>query len=328
MNNLHTRLLNTIDNKSYTPLIFNWKTTYCKNCIYFELYVKNDSDFEKIGDCSFEIQENSIYIEFMENTSINKKYKYVGTAIHEIVFRQSIIENLNGKVTLDSLPSATIFHFNSGFRVIPEACRETLFERTGNNKEIIFALIRLVAKYDYELKYKIRISSKEVSSIICSIFNIIYENLFLLTSVFQIGLLVKILQENKIQNIIEKMFPYNDLNQMIKSNINRLNDDYLYPMFLPEMTIEEKKQKFSLSYETIDKDCPIQVMSILNNSEKILNLKNKVITYAYNKYLNSIESYFREYITKEFESGVHRIINHFGRKSPVEQIKRSRNLPF
>jgi len=103
-------------------------------------------------------------------------------------------------------------------------------------------------------------------------------------------------------------------------------------MFLPDVVIEEKKQKFNIS-ENYDNSPSIQespetVISNLEKSVELLDLKNKVISDIYSKYLDSIEIYFRECIAKEFEAGIHKIINHFGRKSPVEQIKRSRDLPY
>jgi hypothetical protein len=89
---------------------------YCNGTIQHKLLVHQHGEKKPIGDMEYFIWDDHIYIHHMHNTS---QYRYIGTLLHEVAFRQSVLFGRNGFVRLSATGSSHYFHFLNGFRPAP-----------------------------------------------------------------------------------------------------------------------------------------------------------------------------------------------------------------
>lgn len=331
MLNIQTKIINTCNDLYHNPIFrminsgidetgkFEFQT--------FSVLVQQNNFAMKVGEFSFTIFSDSIYINIMENKSadpdnknLNKKnlFKYVGTAIHEVIFKESITRGLNGSVTLDSFPSAALFHYKNGFRVTPEFCRESKLNRFINNKKLIENLNKLISKYDYETKYNLNISENSIISTVQKIFSLLFENLSLLITSNEAGLIASILCSDSISFIIDSIFTYTDYNTIISDGyILDMNNDVLYPMFLSEKAIDELKKKFSNNQDAaleIKEEGKKHVefdINTLDECTELLKIKNNIYEQLFKTNLFSIEEYFRKILEDEYAFSMRNLFARF-----------------
>lgn len=91
-----------------------------------------------LGEVQFTLQDEFIYIEFMENRSRKSEdsvysWKQIGRALHEYVFREScVVPGIQGRIQLIAVSGAELFHSCCGFRIIPRCdVRNSSFNNKG-----------------------------------------------------------------------------------------------------------------------------------------------------------------------------------------------------
>lgn len=72
----------------------------------------------KLGYMTYSIQQNYLYIHRMNNLTVDfqRPFKYVGTALFEYAFRQSIQAGKDGRIELDAIEKSPGAYFRMGFR--------------------------------------------------------------------------------------------------------------------------------------------------------------------------------------------------------------------
>ena len=85
--------------------------------IQHRVFIRKNGEETSLGDMRYFIWDDHLYICKMHNTS---QYRHIGTLLHEYAFRDSIRHGKNGDVRLSAVESSHYFHFQNGFRPIPE----------------------------------------------------------------------------------------------------------------------------------------------------------------------------------------------------------------
>lgn len=103
------------------------------------IYIDTEQESISVGYCLYEFRESSLYINLMGKCYEN--YTYVGTAIHEAMFRISIDNPISmGRVKLNANWGAEFFHFKLGFRTYINSG----FMGRFDNKQLGEAFLRLM----------------------------------------------------------------------------------------------------------------------------------------------------------------------------------------
>lgn len=86
-------------------------------------YCRIHYEDKKIGEVSFIVEEDCIFINYMYNTTLNTEnpLKYVGTALVEYVLGISLALGKNGNIEFDSANASSPAYYKMGFRKKGEA---------------------------------------------------------------------------------------------------------------------------------------------------------------------------------------------------------------
>ncbi|WP_131795523.1 hypothetical protein [Fluoribacter gormanii] len=84
-----------------------------------QFYLSILEDEQSIGTAIFHLERGeTLYIDKMSNLD-QTRYKHVGTALHEILFKKSCELGLGGHVEFDAAWNSHMFHYINGFRALP-----------------------------------------------------------------------------------------------------------------------------------------------------------------------------------------------------------------
>jgi len=315
MINFQTKIINTNTQKEYIPFVTNLQKGD-NNELSVDIAIKVNDNKVSIGICNYKILKDSLFIGWMENRSPTdlitgrNLYNHVGSAIHEYIFKKSIMLGKEGRVTLNAAFGAEIFHFKLGFSVEPGKCRSYFLNSNKVNPDILINLHDLISEYDYEKTYNAQKNINLIKNIVFDIFDEIYININNLVSNTNAGFLSTVFLLDDINSIMDKLFEFTDHNEKIKNRITS-NSSYIdykasYPMFLSDKSINNKKIKFRiLDSKTVkeqeNEDNCFEINLILNRCSEIIELKNNISLSLFEKFIENIEEYHRKLIEQDYD---------------------------